>query len=136
MTKRHAIAQVFEDECDWFATLGQTMPPNNEGLEEDMGLSVAAMRPQLVSHWIRTDWRSLTAFTGMAGGRQGADDSAGNRRLDRRGEVGGGDGRSEGPSRGRGSAGVVEASSRKYGEGGGGQRREAGSKASGMSPTA
>ncbi|KAG5219497.1 hypothetical protein IMY05_C4869000100 [Salix suchowensis] len=68
--------------------MGQTMPPNDEGLEEDMELSVAAMRPRLVSHWIRTDWRSLTTFTGMAGGCQGADDSAGNRELDRRGEVG------------------------------------------------
>ncbi|KAF4563888.1 hypothetical protein EYR36_003132 [Pleurotus pulmonarius] len=47
MTKRHYIAQIIEDECDWLATMGQTIPPNDERFEEDMELSVGAMKPLL-----------------------------------------------------------------------------------------
>ncbi|KAF4580025.1 hypothetical protein EYR40_007376 [Pleurotus pulmonarius] len=36
MTKRFSIAQLFEDEAQWFVTKAKTMPPNEEQSEQDM----------------------------------------------------------------------------------------------------
>ncbi|KAL4257667.1 hypothetical protein AB1N83_011950 [Pleurotus pulmonarius] len=49
MTKRFSIAQLFEDEAQWFVTKAKTMPPNEEQSEQDMETYVAEMRPLLMS---------------------------------------------------------------------------------------
>ncbi|KAL4263936.1 hypothetical protein AB1N83_007865 [Pleurotus pulmonarius] len=47
MTKRFSIAQLFEDEAQWFVTKAKTMPSNDEQSEQDMQTYVAEMRPLL-----------------------------------------------------------------------------------------